>query len=92
MYIMVDGMGVFVVFEMMNKYFECICFVIMLNLCLDLLEYVEFEKEYKFFYKRFVKELSLVYDVKEEELELKINKKLFMFFLFCVFVKIFVLI
>ena len=41
--------GALVALEMMNKYPECIRSVIMLNPCLDLPEYVEFEKEHKFF-------------------------------------------
>lgn len=49
MHIMADGMGALVALEMMNKYPECIRSVIMLNPCLDLPEYVEFEKEHKFF-------------------------------------------
>ena len=48
MHIMADGMGALVALEMMNKYPECIRSVIMLNPCLDLPEYVEFEKEHKF--------------------------------------------
>lgn len=60
----------------------------MLNPCLDLPEYVEFEKEHKFFYKRLLKELSLAYDSKEEELEAKINKKSFTLLPSCVPVKI----
>lgn len=40
--------GALVALEMMNKYPECIRSVIMLNPCLDLPEYVEFEKEHKF--------------------------------------------
>ncbi|MED2037032.1 alpha/beta hydrolase [Bacillus wiedmannii] len=90
MHIMADGMGALVALEMMNKYPECIRSVIMLNPCLDLPEYVEFEKEHKFFYKRLVKELSLAYDSKEEELESKINKKSFTLLPSCVPVKVFV--
>lgn len=90
MHIMADGMGALVALEMMNKYPECIRSVIMLNPCLDLPEYVEFEKEHKFFYKRLVKELSLAYDAKEEELDLKINKKSFTLLPSCVPVKVFV--
>ncbi len=52
MHIMADGMGALVALEMMNKYPECIRSVIMLNPCLDLPEYVEFEKEHKFFFTR----------------------------------------
>lgn len=51
MHIMADGMGALVALEMMNKYPESIRSVIMLNPCLDLPEYVEFEKEHKFFTK-----------------------------------------
>ena len=49
MHIMADGMGALVALEMMNKYPECIRSVVMLNPCLDLPEYVSFEKEHKFF-------------------------------------------
>ena len=42
------------------------------------------------FYKRLLKELSLAYDAKEEELEAKINKKSFTLLPSCVPVKIFV--
>ena len=45
---MADGMGALVALEMMNKYPECIRSVVMLNPCLDLPEYVSFEKEHKF--------------------------------------------
>ena len=42
------------------------------------------------FYKRLLKELSLAYDAKEEELEAKINKKSFTLLPSCVPVKVFV--
>lgn len=47
-------------------------------------------KSISFFYKRLLKELSLAYDSKEEELEAKINKKSFTLLPSCVPVKIFV--
>ena len=86
---MADGMGALVALEMMNKYPECIRSVIMLNPCLDLPNMWSLRKSISF-YKRLVKELSLAYDAKEEELESKINKKSFTLLPSCVPVKIFV--
>ena len=89
-HIVADGMGALVALEMMNRYPECVRSVVMLNPCLDLSAHVEFEKEHKFFYKRLVKELSLAYDVKEEQLDTKIAKKSFTYLPSCVPVKIFI--
>ena len=56
--------GALVALEMMNKYPESIRSVIMLNPCLDLPEYVEFEKSISFL--KDLKELSLAYDSKKK--------------------------
>ncbi|MGV4320868.1 hypothetical protein [Bacillus mojavensis] len=66
-HILAEGMGALVADELLRFSPDHIRSAAMLNPCLDLQAHYESEKENKFFYKQFLKEVSESYEIPEKE-------------------------
>lgn len=69
-HILAEGMGALVGLQLADSMDDHVRSVAMINPCIDVKAHIEHEKEYKFFYKQLIKELSRAYKIdKKSEIE-----------------------
>jgi pimeloyl-ACP methyl ester carboxylesterase len=68
-HIVAEGMGALVALKLMEKMKGQLRSVVLLNPILSLKSHIEQEKEYKFFYKKLMRELSIAHHTDQETLE-----------------------
>ncbi|MGE6630966.1 hypothetical protein [Bacillus sp. NPDC077027] len=68
-HVLADGMGALIAMKLAAEMPDVLRSIAMLNPCLNLEAHRNREKEHKFFYKQFIKELSQSYDLSEKEAE-----------------------
>lgn len=68
-HVIAEGMGALIAAKLIPNMKSSFRSVVMINPCLNLMHYFNTEKRNKLFYKRFLKELKLAYNVEECELE-----------------------
>jgi hypothetical protein len=74
LHILAEGMGALVAIQLMTIMEERFRSAAFLNPCLDLVAHSQKEKEFKLFYKRFIKEFSSAYEINNVQVDEKLSQ------------------
>ena len=73
-HLLAEGMGALVALKLLEEMHDNIRSIVLINPILSLKNKLVYEKDYKFFYKKFVREVALAYDLNWKEVEMYIEE------------------